>query len=91
MVEPNTKDLQKICNTFVPDDILAVIISTNRYDASWEEKEDEEGNISVNQSFDDLDAVKDDCRVLKDCLEKFGVNNDENIYELSNPTNKECK
>ena len=91
MVEPNSKFEQLLAEYFVPDETLAVFFGTTSYDAVWEEKKDKEGKLIVKQAFEDINAAENDIKCLKECLYKYGVKSDKDIYNLNQPTDKDSK
>lgn len=71
---------------FVPDHCIAVYFATSKFDEVQEVKSDG----SVVQAYGDLTAAKPDCDTLRECLEKYGIRNPADIYNLdNNPTLKE--
>ena len=84
MVQPYLKQVQLKETIFVQDHTLAVFISFSRFDKVLKKKSDG----SFSPAYDDLETAKQDCEDLQECLKKYNITDQNDIYRLDDPTNK---
>ena len=78
MTKPYTLDEQQNHNWFRPKHRVAFIFGMSKFDACWTRGRDGQ----LKQAMDDLETVKQDCRLFKECLIKYEFM-EHDIYDLS--------
>ena len=63
------------------DQSLAVLIGLTRFDQVFEKNKDG----SFSQAYPDLPAAKKDCDDLQECLQKYRIQGEDDIYRLDDP------
>ena len=87
-MDPNTYDAQMREEFFVPDHSIAVFFATSKFDKVG--KIGKGGDFE--QGYTDLTEAKNDCKQLRDCLQKYKIRDPKDIYNLDNdPTEKEIR
>ena len=79
MTNPFTLEEQQNNNWFRPKHRVAIIFGMSKFDACWNRGRDGQ----LKQAFADLDTVKQDCKIFKECLLKYEFMEHE-ILDLSN-------
>ena len=63
------------------DQSLAVLIGLTRFDQVFQRH----GDGSYSPAYGDLPAAKQDCDDLQECLEKYRIQGENDIYRLDDP------
>ena len=72
----------------MPDRCIAVFFSTSKFDKVWKMKKDG----SYVQAYSDIPKAKNDCITLRECLAKYQIKDEDDIYNLEDdPTEKEIR
>ena len=82
MVKPFSKQEQLKETYFVQDHTLAVFINISHFDKVLKKQDDG----SYEPAYGNLLAAKTDCDELQECLKKYQITDEKDIYRLDNPT-----